>query len=57
MFTAPDTGDVDSLLVFELAVEDSQGLMGTDTCQVTVAPKEPALDDTGCPDRHHRRSA
>lgn len=44
VFLAPDAGEEGAELVFELTVTDNQGLMGTDTCQVSVAPAQPAPD-------------
>ena len=48
VFMAPDAGEEGGALTFELTVTDSQGLMGTDTCQVSVAPTE-ATQDTAAP--------
>jgi hypothetical protein len=46
VFVTPDAGIEGGVLTFELTVTDSGGLMGTDTCRVSVAPAAPAADTT-----------
>ncbi|MDZ7833608.1 MAG: PKD domain-containing protein [Desulfobacterales bacterium] len=40
-FTAPEVGESDETLEFDLTVTDSEGLSDTDTCQVLVETGEP----------------